>query len=323
MRQYLELMVNSQFRQMNDTSSRVAEQLSVRDAFFTHASDYMMGEMTRLVKRVEELEAPDTPGDPMEICIEDVEPILPPQNYQRRLLSGISSQVWTWKTTVPREKSRRDPYGKKGSRGNTPDPHRKRGSRASTPAPRVTFTTAMVAPQALAATSSEAPGSSLDYSAEGSPAYSGDSQDPRPEYLEPSSVVQRLSFVADNLRPELPRSTSLVNINQPTPSQTFVSRYPATVIPPPQPMPGQEVPPTPPVAVATAPGDNVGTRERPVLLVPETPAQHPAFNDLPQPGTRAPRKGFRRACTICGQRQHVSGVCPTLSKCDMCDGKGH
>ena len=95
MRQYLELMVNSQFRLMNETYSRVTEQLSVRDAFFTHASEYMMGEMTRLVKRVEELEAPDTPGDPMEICIEDVEPILPPQNYQRRLLSGISSQVWT------------------------------------------------------------------------------------------------------------------------------------------------------------------------------------------------------------------------------------
>src|SRR6266849_1078718 len=88
-------------------------------------------------------------------------------------------------------------------------------------------------------------------------------------------------------------------------------------------MPGQEVPPTPPVSVATAPGDNVGTRERPVLLVPETPAQRPAFNDLPQPGTRAPRKEFPRACTICGQRQHVSGVCPTLIQCDMCDGKGH
>src|SRR6266849_1917208 len=125
MRQYLELMVNSQFRQMNDTYSRVIEQLSVRDAFSTGASEYMMGEMTRLLKRVEELEAPDTPRDPMEICIEDVEPILPPQNYQRRLLNVIFSQVWMWKTTVPREKSRRDPYRKKGSRGNTPDPHRK------------------------------------------------------------------------------------------------------------------------------------------------------------------------------------------------------
>src|SRR6266852_4579206 len=323
MRHYLELMVNSQFRLMNDTYSRVTEQLSVRDAFFTHASEYMMGEMTRLVKRVEELKAPDTPGDPMEICIEDVEPILPPQNYQRRLLSGISSQVWTWKTTVPREKSRRDPYGKKGSRGNTPDPHRKRGSRASTPTHRVTSSTAIVAPQALAATTSEAPGSSLDYS-EGSPAYTGDYPDPRPQYTEPSFVVQRLSFTADKLRPELPRSTSLVTIHQPVPSQTFVSRYPATVVPPPQPMAGQEVPQTPPVSVATVPGDNVGSRGRPVLLVPEIPAQRPAFNDLPQPGVRAPRKpDFPRACTICGQRQHASGVCPTLIQCDMCDGKGH
>src|ERR1700710_1110186 len=220
MRQFLEHLVNSQFLHMNETYSRVTEQLSVRDAFFSHANEYMMGEMMRLVKRVEELEAPDTPGDPMEICIENVEPILPPQNYQTRLLTGISNQVWTWKTTVPREKSRRDPYGRKGSRRNTPDPHRKRGSRAGTPAPRITSSTTIVAPQAVVAEPSEAPASSLDYS-DGSPAYTGDSPDPRPEYMGPSSVVQRLSFAADNLRPDLPRSTSLVNVNQP--SQTFAS----------------------------------------------------------------------------------------------------
>src|SRR6266852_6159751 len=107
--------------------------------------------------------------------------MLPPQNYQRRLLNGISSRVWTWKTTVPREMSRRDPYGKKGSRGNVPDRHRKKESRASTPTLRVTSSTAIVAPQALAATTSEALGGSLDYS-DGSPAYISDSPDPRPQY---------------------------------------------------------------------------------------------------------------------------------------------
>src|ERR1700704_3439656 len=324
MRQFLAHMVNCEFGLMNETYAGVVEQLSVRNHFFTQAGEYIMGEMARLVRRVEELEAPAHSGNPMEICIDEVEPILPTPNYHRRLLEGISRQQWTVaapRPKVPREKTRRDPYGRKGSRGNTPDPHRKRGSRAGTPAPRITSSTTIVAPQAIVAEPSEAPASSLDYS-DGSPAYTGDSPDPRPDYMGPSSVVQRLSFAADNLRPDLPRSTSLVNVNQP--SQTFVSRYPATVVPPPQPMPGQEVPPTPPVSVATAPGDNVGSREQPVLLIPETPTQCPAFSDLQQPGSRAPQKpAFPRACTICGQRQHAGGVCPTLIQCDLCGGQGH
>src|ERR1700709_1103051 len=46
-RQFLQHLVNSQFLHMNDTHSRVMEQLSVQDAFFTHANEYMMGEMIR------------------------------------------------------------------------------------------------------------------------------------------------------------------------------------------------------------------------------------------------------------------------------------
>ena len=193
----------------------------------------------------------------MEIWINEVKPILPTPSYHRRVLERRSRKQWTVaapRPKVPREKTRRDPYGRKGSRGNTPDPHRRGGSRASTPAPRATVSTSIAAPRALPAPASDAPGSSLDFSEDAS-AYSGDSPGPRPEYLDPSSVVQRLSFAADNLRPELPRSTSLITITQP--NQTFVSRYPATVGPPPQPMPGQEVPSTPPVSVATTPGDNV------------------------------------------------------------------
>ena len=84
MRQFLEHLVNSQFRQMNDTYTRVAEQMSVRDVFFAQAGEYMMGEMSRLVRRVEELEAPETPRDPMDICIDNVEPIqLAPNDHQR------------------------------------------------------------------------------------------------------------------------------------------------------------------------------------------------------------------------------------------------
>src|SRR6201747_901814 len=324
MRQFLAHIVNCEFQLMNETYAGVVEQLSVHNHFFTQAGEFMIGEMARLVQRVEELEAPAHPGDPMEICIDEVEPILPTPNYHCRLLEGISRQQWTVaapRPKVPREKTRRDPYGRKGSRGNTPDPHRRGGSRAGTPAPRATASTGIAAPRALPAPVSDAPGSSLDFSEDAS-AYSGDSPGPRPEYLDPSSVVQRLSFAADNLRPDLPRSTSLVTISQP--SQTFVSRYPATVVPPPQPMPGLEVPPTPPVSVATAPGDNVGSRERPVLLVPETPTQRPAFSDLPQPGAMAPKKPmFPMACTICRQGQHAGGVCPTLIHCDICGRQGH
>jgi hypothetical protein len=50
----------------------------------------MMEEMIRLVKWVEELEAPERPGDPMEICIEEVLPIQPPPDYVQGLLDGIS-----------------------------------------------------------------------------------------------------------------------------------------------------------------------------------------------------------------------------------------
>ena len=219
MRQFLELMVNSQFRQMNDTYAKVAEQLSVRDVFFAQAGEYMMGEMRRLGRRVEELEFPEV-GDPMDICINDVEPILPTPNYHRQLLEGISRQECTLaapRSKTPREKRRKEPFGKRGSGASTPDPNRKKGSRASTPTLRVTSSTAIVAPQALAATTSEAPGSSLDYSEETS-AYSVDSASSRPSYPEPSSVVQCLTSAADNvrsglpLRPGLPRSMSLVAI---------------------------------------------------------------------------------------------------------------
>ena len=131
MRQFLAHMVNCEFQLMNETYAGVVEQLSVRNHFFTQAGEYMMGEMARLVRRVEELEAPAHPGDPMEICIDEVEPILPTPNYHRRLLEGISRQQWTVaapRPKVPREKTRRDPYGRKGSRGHTPDPHRRGGS---------------------------------------------------------------------------------------------------------------------------------------------------------------------------------------------------
>src|SRR6266852_3618104 len=330
MGQFLQHMVNCEFRLMNETFAGVVEQLSVRDRFFAQAGEYMMGEMRRLGQRVEELETPDV-GDPMDIFIDNVEPILPTPNYHRQLLEGISLREWTLATPrpkAPREKRRKEPYSKRGSGSSTPDPNRKSGSRASTPAPRLSAPTGIVAPLALPALS-DAPDSSLDYSEEAS-AYSGDSPNLRPSYPGPSSVVQRLTVAADNfrpglpLRPGLPRSTSLVTSNQPIPSQSIFSRYPAPAVPPPQAMPGREVPPTPPVSVATAPGDNVGSRERPVLLVPETPAQRPAFSDLPQAGTRAPQKpAYNPACRICGQRQHASGVCPTLIQCDLCGGQGH
>jgi hypothetical protein len=75
---------------MNETFTGVVEQLSVRNHFFAQAGEYMMREMARLIRHVEELEAPENPGDPMEICFEDVEPILPTPNYHLRLLEGIS-----------------------------------------------------------------------------------------------------------------------------------------------------------------------------------------------------------------------------------------
>src|ERR1700704_4587098 len=88
MRQFLAHMVNCEFGLMNETYAGVVEQLSVRNHFFTQAGEYMMGEMARLVRRVEELEAPAPPGDPMEICKDEVEPILPTPNYHPRLPEG-------------------------------------------------------------------------------------------------------------------------------------------------------------------------------------------------------------------------------------------
>ena len=49
MRQFLELMVNTEFRLMNETFSSVIEQLSVRNHFVAQAGEYMMGEMARLI----------------------------------------------------------------------------------------------------------------------------------------------------------------------------------------------------------------------------------------------------------------------------------
>src|SRR5712671_2014496 len=101
MGQFLQHMVNSEFQLMNETFAGVVEQLSVRDRFFTHAGEYMMGEMRRLGQRVEELEAPDV-GDPMDIDIDIVEPIQPTPNYHRELLEGISQQEWSLATPRPK-----------------------------------------------------------------------------------------------------------------------------------------------------------------------------------------------------------------------------
>jgi hypothetical protein len=56
MRQFLQHMVNYEFRLMNETFTGVVEQLSVRNHFFAQPGEYMIGEMARLVRRVEELE---------------------------------------------------------------------------------------------------------------------------------------------------------------------------------------------------------------------------------------------------------------------------
>ena len=189
MRDFLQHMVNNQFILMNETYARVTEQTSVRLHFYDQAGEYMMQEMMRLVRRVEELEAPERPGDPMDIDIEQVTPIHPTPDYHSKLLDGISRKQWTLAVNKPRGGSRRNPYGKKGSRGNTPDPLGKRGSRSSTPVLRTTAPSGIVATTALPAPVSEAPGSSLDYSGDSS-AYSGDSPDPRPDYLSPSTLAQ-------------------------------------------------------------------------------------------------------------------------------------
>jgi hypothetical protein len=120
----------------------------------------------------------------------------------------------------------------------------------------------------------------------------GESPDPRLEYLNPSSVVQYFSSLAENLHSELPRSTSLLNINQPVPTQSnsFVSRFLVTVVPPPQPMPYQEIPPTLLVSVITITGENVRSRESPVLVIPEILTEHTAFSYPLQVGARAPKK---------------------------------
>jgi hypothetical protein len=190
---------------MNDTYARVAERLSVRNHFHAQAGQYMMEERMRLVKQVEELEDPENPGEPMEIGIEEVLLIQPAPVIVQGLLEGISHHRWSLAAPKHKRSSRRDPYGKQGSRKNTPDPHGKKGSRSSTTVNRALAITGTVAPQALPVPASDAPGNSLDWATHSS-AYS-----------------------------ELPRSTSLGNINQcvPTQGNPFVSRYPITVVPPP------------------------------------------------------------------------------------------
>jgi hypothetical protein len=82
-------MVNSQFEQMDDTYARVAEQLSVCNHFHAQTGYYMMEEMMRLVKCVEELGAPERLRNLMEICIEDILSIQPVSDYVQGLLDGI------------------------------------------------------------------------------------------------------------------------------------------------------------------------------------------------------------------------------------------
>jgi hypothetical protein len=94
MKVYLQHMVNSQFNLMNKTYASIADPVSVRHQFYDYAGQYIMTEMTRLIKLVKELEAPENPGDPMELSIEDVNLILPTPNYHHRLFNGISPQQW-------------------------------------------------------------------------------------------------------------------------------------------------------------------------------------------------------------------------------------
>jgi hypothetical protein len=124
MKEYLQHMVISQFNLMNETYASIVDQVSVRHQFHDYDGQYIMTEMTRLIKCVKELEATENPGDLMQLCIEDVDPILHTPNYHCRLLDGISHQQWSLVGPKPKRSSRRNPYGKKGSKGNTP-----RGSR--------------------------------------------------------------------------------------------------------------------------------------------------------------------------------------------------
>jgi hypothetical protein len=108
-------MVNSQFQQMNDIYARVAEQLSVRNHFHAQVGQYRMEEMMRMVKRVEELEAPDRHGDTMKIYIEEVPPIQSAPDYVQGLLDSISCHRWSLAALKPKRSTRRDFYEKKVS----------------------------------------------------------------------------------------------------------------------------------------------------------------------------------------------------------------
>jgi hypothetical protein len=122
-KEYLQHMVNSHFNLMNEIYASIADQVSVRHQFYDHAGQYFMTEMTRLIKRVEELEAPENPGDTMELCIEDVDPILPTPNYHRRLLDGISRQQGYWSDPSLREAVGETPMGKRVPKGTPPEAH--------------------------------------------------------------------------------------------------------------------------------------------------------------------------------------------------------
>jgi hypothetical protein len=51
---------------MNDTYAKIAEKLSVRDVLFTQVGEYLIRKITRMMRCVEELKAPESPRDPME-----------------------------------------------------------------------------------------------------------------------------------------------------------------------------------------------------------------------------------------------------------------
>jgi hypothetical protein len=95
MKEYLQHMVNSQLNLINGTYASIVDQVSVHHQFYDHAGQYIMTEITRLIKHVEELKAPENLRDLIELSIEDVDPILPTPNYHRRLLDGIFRQQWS------------------------------------------------------------------------------------------------------------------------------------------------------------------------------------------------------------------------------------
>jgi hypothetical protein len=105
---YLQHMVNSQFEHMNYTYTRLAEQFSVCNHFHAQAGQYMMEEMMRLVKCVEELQTLEIPGELMEICIEQVPTIQPALDYVKGQLDDISRYQWSLAAAQPKRSSRRD-----------------------------------------------------------------------------------------------------------------------------------------------------------------------------------------------------------------------